>query len=42
MRPDLVGQQTELARRQAGIAQIEETLRGDTFSADVARRKVRK
>lgn len=39
MRPDLVGQQTELARRQAGIAQIEETLRGDTFSADVARRK---
>lgn len=31
--------QAKLLERQEGIAHIEETLRGDTFSADVARRK---
>lgn len=29
----------DLLQAQAGIAQVEETVRGDTFSADVARRK---
>lgn len=38
-RPDQVASDTELKRYLAAIAQIEATQKGDTFSADVARRK---